>query len=169
MNKVTLLFIISISQYPLNALSQNLYGVSYSVAYSKEKCGEEFPLHVTIKNRTYKNLLSYSFTVEAIRPGYSTVLYKQRYRSDRIIKRFSTEELCFAFDNGSPHPVDNRQIEADRYLTPTETINKYGFGIGERVISWRASNDANNLIVLDPKYSIQKLELSISSSYERFD
>lgn len=169
MNKITLIFLILISQYPINALSDNIYGVSYSVAYSKDKCDKEFPLHVTIKNRTFKNLLSYSFTVNAIRPGYSTVLYRQTYRSDRIIKRFSTESLCFKFDNGSPHPVDNRQIEADMNLTPTETINKYGFDIGDRIIMWRASIGANNSIPLDPKYSIQKLELSVSSSHESFD
>lgn len=169
MKNLLLASIFCITHIPTSALAQSFYGLKYSIEYSEEKCNKDYPLMVTIKNHTMKNLQSVSFRIIATKHGHSTQIYNQKYNSDKIIKKFGTEILCYPFYNGGEYAGIKNQIEIDKNLTPLELHAKYGDHIASQIISKRAADGKSGFISLDPKLSLKDLNLSGKSDSEAFD
>ena len=166
MKKTTIIIALLLTQIPQEA-SSKIYGVGYSVEYNEEKCSKDYPILISVSNRSLKDLRSFNLEISAAKKGYSKVLYKEGgYSSDKIIKKFSSDNFCFQFGSFHPYPGREDQIEIDRSLDPMKLWGKYGYEIGNLLISERASN---TFIRLDPKYSPKDLNFYISKEYSDFD
>ena len=82
----------------INASAAPIYGIGISVKYSIEHCSKDYPLEIRVKNNTFKSLMHLRFDVIAKAPGYSSEKYRKSMYSDKIVKRFEAEVLCFSVE-----------------------------------------------------------------------
>ena len=166
-----IIFLIFFVSYHLiqSATAGSIYGVNFSVEHNEGKCPKDYPILISVENRTLKDLKGFSVEISATKKSHSTVVYKMPgYSSDKIIKKFSSDAFCFPFNNGRKYPGREDQIEIDRNLNQLELMMKYGPDISNSLATERAVQ-RELFIRLDPKYKPNDLNIYISKQYTDFD